>query len=53
MKSADRLQAAYVLMIGDQELEEKTALLRNMRTKQQVALPFDGIIGALKDLLSK
>jgi histidyl-tRNA synthetase len=53
MKSADRLQAAYVLMIGDQELEEKTALLRNMGTKQQVALPFDGIIGAVKDLLSK
>jgi histidyl-tRNA synthetase len=53
MKSADRLGAAYVLMLGDKELEEKTALLRNMRTKQQVALPFEGIIGALKSLLSE
>jgi histidyl-tRNA synthetase len=48
MKSADRLKAAHVLMIGDQELEQQTAVLRNMQTKEQTAVPFDRVVGALK-----
>ncbi len=48
MKSADRLKAAHVLMIGDQELEKQTAVLRNMQTKEQTAVPFDRVVGALK-----
>ncbi|MCU0602945.1 MAG: histidine--tRNA ligase [Desulfobacterales bacterium] len=48
MKSADRLGAPYVLMIGDKELGEKIALLRDMRTKEQVAVPFDGVIETVK-----
>jgi histidyl-tRNA synthetase len=35
-------------MIGDKELEEKIALLRDMRTKEQVAVPFDGIVETVK-----
>jgi histidyl-tRNA synthetase len=50
MKSADRLGAAHVLMIGDKELDEKAALLRNMRTKEQVAVPLDGVIETLKQM---
>jgi histidyl-tRNA synthetase len=53
MKSADRLKAAFVLMVGDKELDEKVALLRNMRTKEQVALPFEVIIGAIKRVLTQ
>jgi histidyl-tRNA synthetase len=53
MKSADRLGAAHVLMVGDKELAEKVALLRNMRTKEQVAVPFDGVIAAVKRLSAK
>jgi histidyl-tRNA synthetase len=53
MKSADRLGAAQVLIVGDKELEEKVALLRDMRTKEQVAAPFDGIIATVKRLLAK
>jgi histidyl-tRNA synthetase len=48
MKSADRLGAARVLMIGDKELEEKIALLRDMRTKEQVTVPFDGVVETVK-----
>jgi histidyl-tRNA synthetase len=53
MKSADRLGAGHVLMIGDKELEEKVALLRNMRTKEQLAIPFAGIIDAIKRILTQ
>jgi len=53
MKSADRLGAAHVLMIGDKEREEKVALLRNMGTKEQIAVPFDGVIATVKRLLTK
>ncbi len=44
MKRADRLGASYVLLLGDKELEEGTATLRNMATKEQVALPIDGMV---------
>jgi len=48
MKSADRLKADHVLMIGDQELEKQTAVLRNMQTKEQTAVPFDRVVDTLK-----
>ena len=35
MKRADRLGAPYVLILGDKELEEKTAILRNMETRSK------------------
>jgi histidyl-tRNA synthetase len=50
MKSADRLQAAFVLMIGEKELDEKTAVLRNMQTKEQTAVPFDRVVDMLKSV---
>jgi histidyl-tRNA synthetase len=50
MKSADRLQAAFVLMIGDKELDEQTAVLRNMQTKAQTAVPFDRAVDMLKSV---
>jgi histidyl-tRNA synthetase len=53
MKNADRLQAAHVLMVGDQELDEQTAVLRNMQTKEQTAVPFDRLVDTLKTALRK
>jgi histidyl-tRNA synthetase len=53
MKSADRLQAAFVLMIGDKELDEQTAVLRNMQTKAQTAVPFDRAVDVLKSVASE
>jgi histidyl-tRNA synthetase len=48
MKSADRLRAGLVLMIGDKEIEAKTAILRNMQTKEQTEVPFDRVLDMLK-----
>jgi histidyl-tRNA synthetase len=50
MKSADRLGAAQVLMIGDKELEEKVAILRNMQTKEQIPVPFGTLVETVRQL---
>ncbi len=47
MKRADRLGAEYVLMLGEQELSEGVALLRDMRTRDQERIPMAGIVDAL------
>jgi histidyl-tRNA synthetase len=47
MKSADRLKADRVLMVGDQELESRSAVLRDMRTKNQTPVPFDRVLDLL------
>ena len=44
MKRADRLGAANVLMVGDNELKEGTAILRNMETKGQETIPIDNLV---------
>jgi len=51
MKRADRLGAAYVLILGDKELAEKTAILRNMENKEQVSVPLNDIIQTIKNML--
>ena len=44
MKQADRLGASRVLIVGEQELNDKAAILRDMTTKTQIILPFEGLI---------
>jgi len=41
MKQADKAGAAYVLIVGDQELEQGKGVLRNMKTKEQSELEID------------
>jgi histidyl-tRNA synthetase len=53
MKSADRLGAAQVLMIGDKELEEKVAVLRNMQTKEQIPVPFATLVETVRQLTKR
>ena len=48
MKQAHRLGVPYVLILGDQELQAGTAVLRNMQTKEQMSVPLDSIIDNLK-----
>ncbi len=36
MKQADKAGAAFVLILGDQELEQGAAVLRDMATREQV-----------------
>ena len=49
MKRADRLEADYVLIVGDDELAKGEAILRNMKTKDQASVPLDGLVEAIKN----
>ncbi|MGD8303446.1 MAG: histidine--tRNA ligase [Desulfobacterales bacterium] len=48
MKRADRLAAAHVLIVGDDELEKGEAILRNMETKEQSSVSFEGLLDTIK-----
>jgi histidyl-tRNA synthetase len=52
MKKADRLGARYVLILGDKEIDEGNAVLRNMATKEQISVPVEGIVEKLKSILT-
>lgn len=52
MKKADRLGARYVLILGDKEIGEGAAVLRNMTTKEQVPVPIEGIVEKLKLIMT-
>ncbi|WP_341201564.1 histidine--tRNA ligase [Planomicrobium okeanokoites] len=47
MKSADRKGAAYVIVIGETELESGKVALKTMATGEQKELEFDKIAGAI------
>ena len=51
MKRADRSGAAYVLILGEKELEEGSAILRNMATKEQVSISLVNIVDNIKSQL--
>jgi histidyl-tRNA synthetase len=44
MKRADRLSFRRVLIVGDNELKNKKAIIRDMATKEQEEIPFEGLI---------
>jgi histidyl-tRNA synthetase len=44
MKRADRLAAADVLIVGDNELKEGAAILRNMASKKQESIALDSLV---------
>jgi len=48
MKKADKSGSGHTLIIGEQEIKEGKAVLRNMRTKEQESLPLPGIVEILK-----
>lgn len=47
-KYADRLHAGTTIVIGDNELAERTVTWKNMKTSEQRQLPFDQIIVELQ-----
>jgi len=53
MKRANRMGAAYVLMGGGDELDKKIATLRNMTTKEQTEIPFEGLTETISERLGK
>lgn len=48
MKSADRLKAKFVLVIGDDELEKESAMLKELATGTQNLVPFSSLIDQIK-----
>jgi len=52
MKRADRLGVSQVLILGDDELSSGTALLRNMKTKEQISIPMGNLPEKIKEIIS-
>lgn len=50
-KAADREKTKYVLIIGDQELEDQVVLVKEMVSGKQAAVSFDQILNYIKDRL--
>ncbi|MBF0753212.1 histidine--tRNA ligase [Jeotgalicoccus nanhaiensis] len=50
MKDADRKNAQYTIVLGENELDSRQADLKNMETGETVKLSFDDIINTLEEL---
>jgi len=51
MKRADRLNAAHVLIVGEDELKKGEAILRNMKTKEQYLISVNGIVENIRNII--
>jgi histidyl-tRNA synthetase len=51
MKRANKLDVSYVLLVGDNEIEEGAVTLRNMETKEQISIPIDSVVENIKSKL--
>ncbi|MGH7828660.1 MAG: His/Gly/Thr/Pro-type tRNA ligase C-terminal domain-containing protein, partial [Candidatus Binatia bacterium] len=47
MKRADKLRARHVLIVGEEELAKKKAVLRNMDSKEQAEVDLDRVAAEL------
>jgi len=48
MKTADKLKARFVAIVGGEEMKEGKVALRNMETGEQTDVPFDQVARVLK-----
>jgi histidyl-tRNA synthetase len=53
MKRADRLEAGYALIVGDDELEKGEVILRNMQSKAQISIPIEGLVETIREKINK
>jgi histidyl-tRNA synthetase len=53
MKRADKLHAAYVMIVGDDELAQGVVVLRDMRTKEQVRIAVAEVVEKVIGIVSK
>lgn len=51
LRSADRLSAPYVLIVGDDEVSQDQTILRNMQTKAQEIIPLSTAASTIKTRL--
>ena len=49
MRRANKLGAAFALIVGERELDEGTAVLRNMETKEQEKVPLLNLVHCIVD----
>ncbi|WP_391116154.1 histidine--tRNA ligase [Psychrobacillus sp. L3] len=49
MKSADRLKAKFVLVIGEDEIEKESAMLKNLSNGEQKLVPWNELVEKLKN----
>ena len=47
MKRANKFNARYVLIVGETEINQNAAILRNMNTKDQDSIDIDALIPEL------
>ncbi len=52
MKRANRLGAAHVLIVGEDELEKGAAILRNMETKEQTMFDLARVVENIKQIFA-
>jgi histidyl-tRNA synthetase len=53
MKRANKLNAGYALIVGDDEIEKGAVILRNMQTKAQISIPIDGVVETIKEKIDQ
>jgi histidyl-tRNA synthetase len=51
MKRADRLGAAHVIIVGENELKQGSVIMRNLLTKDQIFIPVQGLVANIKQTL--
>jgi histidyl-tRNA synthetase len=52
MKKADKSGALHTLIIGEQEIQSQSAVLRNMQTKEQIPVSLSKVVEELKSKLN-
>ncbi len=53
MKQADRAGAGLVLIVGENEIDEETAILRDMETREQDNIPFKNIVKSVLEVFEQ
>ena len=53
MKRADRLQAAFALILGDDELASGAVSVKNMASGEQARVPRDAVIEHCRTLAAR
>lgn len=52
MKQADRLNARFALIIGEEELSQGAVIFRNMETKEQISISTQEVVQVIADTIS-
>jgi histidyl-tRNA synthetase len=51
MKIADKIGARYVYIIGEDEINKKSGILKEMKTSEQKAVAFGSLVEVMKGVV--